>query len=419
MKAVRISLFALALVACFGIQGAHASTVVVGTCKNGVQFTTIQDAVNHAPVGGTVDVCPGTYPEQVTISQGVKLVGIPATQAGVTSDAAVIVPPAGGVTANTSDIYGFPTAAQIFVNGATGVTISNITVDGSGNGLAGCATDLVGIYYKNSSGTITEDTARNQILDPADEGCQDGLAINVESNTGSPQVTISDNSVRNYDKNGITADGPAAGSPGPSVIVKGNTIVGIGATPAIAQNGIQIGYGATATIEGNYVADDIYTGPTYGSSGILIYDSANVSAKTNTVESTQYAIVTVSDTPGAADGAIVMSNHIGGTQNFDAIDLCSSNNQAKANVVYGSAQSGVHSDDTCSASGNNNTIQNNTINEACAGILEGSGSGNSFTPNKFFNVNYTLLAGDSCSPTPGSRGIHKSVRPSPYRQTAK
>ena len=55
-------------------------------------------------------------------------------------------------------------------------------------------------------------------------------------------VNITNNSVRNYDKNGITVSGPGTG--GPNATVSGNTVVGLGATTVIAQNGIQIGFGA-------------------------------------------------------------------------------------------------------------------------------------------------------------------------------
>src|ERR1017187_6416697 len=93
---VRLSLLVtLALATCFFVQAAQASTVIVGTCKAGVQFVTIQLAVNASPTGGTVDVCPGTYPEQVLINKKLTLVGIP--NVGATQDAVVISPPAGGM----------------------------------------------------------------------------------------------------------------------------------------------------------------------------------------------------------------------------------------------------------------------------------------------------------------------------------
>ncbi len=43
------------------------TNAVVGTCKAGTQFTTIQAAVRAATAGSTVQVCPGVYPEHVAI----------------------------------------------------------------------------------------------------------------------------------------------------------------------------------------------------------------------------------------------------------------------------------------------------------------------------------------------------------------
>jgi hypothetical protein len=233
--------------------------------------------------------------------------------------------------------------------------------------------------------------------------------------------------VHNYQKNGITAGGPGTGG-GPVMTITGNTVTGIGATPLIAQNGIQIGYGSTGKITGNYVTDDIYTGGTVGASGILIFASSGVTASNNSVESTQFGIVTVSDpTHGAADNAVINSNHVGGTQTFDAIDLCSNGNTADSNSIFGSnAQSGVHVDDECpgpgsTPSGTNNTVKNNTINEPCAGVLLGSGTPNTTSPNTFFNVTFTTRSGNSCAP--GSAALtglaesiqnHPALRPSPF-----
>jgi hypothetical protein len=410
----------LALVVLIGLGGqAFASTVTVGLCPGpGTHYTTIQAAVTAVPTGSTVKVCPNNYPEQVTINKNLTLTGI----ASGTSDAAVVTVPLGGLVTNgVTDIFGFPTAAQIFVHDAD-VTISHLAVDGANDGMTDCSIDPIGIYYQNASGTITNNAVRNVLLPPGLQGCQDGLAINVESNAGAPPVTISSNSVRNYDKNGITASGPINGSAGPNVKVIGNTVIGLGATTVTAQNGIQIGYGATATVASNYVVDDIYTNPPacspcYGASGILIYGSTGVTVSTNTVESTQFGIVPVTASATlTANGTIVTSNHIGGTQLYDAIDLCSDGNTAKSNVIYGSSQDGIHTDDTCPPStGSGNTVTRNTINEACAGILTGSGTGNTTTPNSFLNVTNTTLAGDSCTPLDGPSGEHQSLRPSAYK----
>jgi parallel beta-helix repeat protein len=388
----------LSLVVLVALSGqALASSVTVGLCPGpGTHYTTIQAAVTAVSGGSTVKVCPGNYPEQVTITKNLTLIGV---MSG-TSDAAVVTVPMGGlVTNNVMDIFGFPTAAQIFVKDAV-VTISHMTVDGANDGLKDCSIDAVGIYYQDSSGTITDNAVRNVLLPTGLQGCQDGLAINVENDNGNPAVTISNNSVRNYDKNGITASGPGTAGVGPVVAIKGNTVIGLGATTVTAQNGIQVGLGATGSITSNNVSDDIYVNPPNcapsctGSSGILIYASPGITVSSNTVESTQFGIVPVTDPNfgGPANGTIIKLNHIGGTQLFDAIDLCSDDNTAQTNVIYGSSQDGIHTDDSCSpSSGSGNTVTGNTINEACAGILLGSGTGNTIASNTFMNVTNTTL----------------------------
>jgi parallel beta-helix repeat protein len=158
----------------------------------------------------------------------------------------------------------------------------------------------------------------------------------------------------------------------------------------------------------------------------LVYASAGVTVSSNTVESAQFGIVPVTDANfgGPANGTIIKSNHIGGTQLFDAIDLCSDGNTAQTNVIYGSSQDGIHTDDSCSPStGSNNVVTGNTINEACAGILLGSGTGNTIAPNTFLNVTNTTLAGDVCTPAVGPTANvmesgatkHLSFRPSPLK----
>src|SRR5215469_13419016 len=67
------------------------------SCRSAA-FTTIQSAVNAAPAGGTVVVCPGTYHEQVVISKPLSLKGQHATidQTGVTPTFSVMLPPPTG-----------------------------------------------------------------------------------------------------------------------------------------------------------------------------------------------------------------------------------------------------------------------------------------------------------------------------------
>jgi hypothetical protein len=409
-------------------------SIYVGSCVSG-SSPTIQQAVNGVAVGGNVYVCPGSYPEQVTITKSLNLVGaVPSTDTSPGPGAAVVLPPSGGMVQNGMDIFGNPVQAQILVQGAVAVTIKNITVDGTGNNVAGCgAPTFEGIYYENASGTIEYDVVRNQYqTDYADYGgCQNGLAINVESTTSGNTVTVDNNSGSAYQKNGITATGAATGTgaPGPVVNMSNNRIVGFAATgmnwpnSGAAENGIQVGFGATGTATLNIVNNNIWGQDQFGdtgdaASGILVYASEGYTVTNNDVNSAQYGIVTVSDpTYGTADNTIINTNSITGTQLYDAIDLCSNNNTAKSNAIYGSAESGVHFDDGCGG-GNGNTATGNLINEGCTGILLGTGTGNTYSPNAYRNTVSDTATGDTCtSPTYGPKqGTAKASkgRPSAY-----
>jgi nitrous oxidase accessory protein NosD len=67
------------------------------SCRSAA-FKTIQSAVNAAPAGGTVVVCPGTYHEQVVIAKPLTLTGKQATidETGVTPTFSVMLPPPTG-----------------------------------------------------------------------------------------------------------------------------------------------------------------------------------------------------------------------------------------------------------------------------------------------------------------------------------
>ena len=76
---------------------AFSATVVVGTCMpNKVSYDSLTDAVQGVPPGSTIQVCPGTYAEQVVINKSLTLKGI----ASGNSAYPVIVPPGSGLTAN-------------------------------------------------------------------------------------------------------------------------------------------------------------------------------------------------------------------------------------------------------------------------------------------------------------------------------
>jgi len=380
-----------------------ANSVQVGNCQNQNGYPTISAAIAAVPPGGNVLVCPGTYPEQVVISKPLNLAGI---QSG-TNAAAVIVPPNGGLTPNTTRVSqiltpGRAVAAQILVNAPTGsVNLNNLTVDGTGNNLAQCPVIIAGIYYRAASGTVNNVATRNQVVG---QDC-DRRGFGVLGETGgtssapvSASLTVKNSTMRVYQNVGLTAD-----DFGMTVLFVGNTIAG---PEPYTVNGIQM-VGATGQVKNNSVIEtfSIY------STGILADASHAVLISGNSVEMAGVGIGVSSDDSiqGDADYSTVQGNVV-----FDAlypgagsgaVTICSSNDQVQSNVINSSRIAAVFVD-TCGNStypSTNNTIKSNTINEACAGVLLNT-SGNTTSSNQFSNVVNTVLNGNSCSPTLAPQG---------------
>jgi|RhiMetdeSRZDD1v2_1073273.scaffolds.fasta_scaffold698896_1 hypothetical protein len=229
------------------------------------QHPTIQTGVNHAEPEEAVLVGAGTYPEQVTVLRPLLLEG-----AGF---ALTTVKPLVVSANSTSLASGFPIAAIVLVDGATGVAVTDLTVDGSAAAFNACAPGYVGIFYRESSGLI-QDTHVTHIHHPLASGCQAVLGIFVQSGNGGPglnsHVTILQNTVDDYGKNGITAN-----EPGTFVTVSNNTVMGRGPTILgdAAQNGVQIGFGARGLVSGNTISDHYYVPPDFVACGLLFFQA--------------------------------------------------------------------------------------------------------------------------------------------------
>jgi hypothetical protein len=436
MHAARIFTFACLAVLALGAFGgqAFAGNVAVGLCAaQGTHYLTIQAAVTAVEAQtapNVVRVCPGTYHEQIVITAPLILEGIQSATPAPLQDAVVILPPSGGAVQNTTDVCtypnycsnGFPIAAQILVENTTGVTISNLTVDGTGNGLSsGCSVNLDGILFQNASGTVGHVAVRNQLLNDVLTGCQTGDGIYVESSSGTSSVSVTASSVHNYNKNGIT--GRYAGT---TLTATGNYVQGQGTlqVPLAAANGIELAFGAAGTINSNTVIDNVYGDPTSATAAdILLFDTeedVGIEVNSNTLGNSQVPIGLYTDTAGTyGDGVFVESNRIFGTGAYDAIDVCTNGNIVKSNTIYNSAESGVHLDASCGG-GTGETVTNNIIVEsACAGILEDSGASGTTTPNTNWTVPFPVATSTSACTIPefggaaSIRGKATHKRPTP------
>jgi hypothetical protein len=414
-----VSLSCAFLMACTA-NGAAPPPVQAGKCRSGVpSYSTIQAAVNAAATGALVYVCPGIYPEQVTINKNLSLEGV----LNGTADASVIVPPATGMVQNATDPSPIsanpPIAAQIFVQGPATVNISNLMIDGSNNQLSGCTSPtLVGVYYQNASGTLSSLNVQNETMDPADAACISGLGMYFEANTAA-SITVNISTVVNFQKNGMTANGYGNGSSGPVVYFWSNEVVGNGLAAGTAQNGIQVGFGATGKMTKNVLADFV-SSSVATATGVLVYSSNGFNVNSNEIGNAQVGVAFVSDPVyGNADSNTVSSSII--TSAIDGVSACSNTNVVKSNQINSSTEAGVKVSTSCTegpgggSSGNGNSITNNTVNGGCAGILEGTGTGNVFSPNPVVNVYQSVVAGSTCTPPPGMPPATTAGSPVPFR----
>lgn len=165
---------------------------------------------------------------------------------------------------------------------ATDVHVTNVTITASGlaNVCDAAGERLRGILLENTPGSITNTTVTG--VRQGLSGCQEGNAIEVRndplSNAGPDvSVTISGNTVSNYQKNGITANGSVAAT------ILDNIVIGDGPINYTAQNGIQVGFGATALLRGNTVSGNNYAPSSYVACGLLIWEADGVRSSKNNI----------------------------------------------------------------------------------------------------------------------------------------
>jgi hypothetical protein len=261
----------LGLVILSGSRSTTKAALAICSVPSGT-YPTIQSAVNDVNCF-TINVGSGTYNEQVAVTRS----DVTITGAGAGS---TIIQPS-TVTANTSSLFsGSPIAAIVLVDGATGVTVEDLTVDGSTAAPNGCAPTYVGIFYRAGSGVIS-DTHVTNIFNPAVPGCQGFLGIFVQSGNGGPNlnanVVIDSNTVDNYGKNGITAN-----EAGTSVTITNNTVTGRGPIADNAQNGVQLGFGAHGKVTNNTISDNNYTPESFVACGMLAVNAGGSLGQTKT-----------------------------------------------------------------------------------------------------------------------------------------
>ncbi len=334
----------------------------------------VQSAINAASPGTVICIAAGTYPEQLNISTSdLTLYGL-----GGNGSAGTILEPHAPLAYNTFDYDGATptserTAALVLVDGSTGtphsgvsgVAIENLQVNGSAGSstFTGCGQGYDGIVFANSSGKLAQVSVTDVELSHNLFGCQAGLAIYAYDgyfnfpHAGPASVVVLNSTISNYDKNGITCD-----DVGVSCLIADSTVTGINGTTLIAQNGIQVAYGASETIVDDAVSGDHYTGsvpdngdyfePQYLAAGILLFDNGNTAVvRTNHLSGNDIGIYVA----GTANATIAGNTITQGYSYGITLDLNTSTNYLGL-PVYSSLPA-------------YSTVTGNTVNNVNVGFL--------------------------------------------------
>jgi hypothetical protein len=348
----------LFLAACCGLG--HAAILIVGpgSCPNAT-YATIGAALNAASAGDEIDICPGTYPEQLVIIHPVTLRG-----QSVNGINRVLLKPTTMYNVGTLSFQ-----AVISVVNTQGVVIEGLAIDASMNTVAGCTVTLAGVHFYNSSGAVVNNAISGAQL-PNPQSCAtlfpgNGFGVEVDAATGQTgpfSVSISGNSIHDFNRDGILVNGA-----GITADISGNTISGVGPSTGYFQFGVFIANGAVGHVIHNTISQ--------GNCGSIAF-LACVGVRSEGVVFR-----------AAGDGSAVDSNFIANAQS--GIFLNGANNvQITNNVIMNiDALDGIDIQGSAAGHFTNSVISGNTIshvfpisnyssvNYAGCGINEYSGTG--------------------------------------------
>lgn len=137
-----------------------------------------------------------------------------------------------------------------------------------------------GVVNYRGKANITNSTI-SQIGNTPLDGTQHGVGIFYTTEetpggttSGTAKGAIKGNILHSYQKGGITVRGAGA-----SATIERNTLTGAGHVAYIAQNGIQVSFGGSATVTGNTVSGHWYTPDGTEACGLLLFQAGKVKAK--------------------------------------------------------------------------------------------------------------------------------------------
>ena len=237
-------------------------------------FSTVQAGIEGAH-GGTVNVCAGTYVEQIAIASKLKLTGVGGATLAMPESPSRSESPC-DTKANVEE-GPLDQADEISICTTGTVTMSGLTVQAVVP-LETCENGLNAIFIGGGATlkatNLDVDGASTSL--PAYKGCQHGIAVRVGSASREEvgHAVLKSDTISGYEKNGPTVAG--AGS---TMSITNSTVTGEGPSPYIAQNGIQISFGGKGTVKGTTISGNECNAPSCGAegeqaAGVLFYEAA-------------------------------------------------------------------------------------------------------------------------------------------------
>ena len=284
VRALALTASALCLMA-VAASAADASKVFVSNSAPAVaggksctepRFNSVQVAVSSGAT--TIEICAGTYTEQIEIAGPAKLdafdgvgsvtLAMPATPARSESPCDTKSNESEGAL-NQSDEISICTSGTVTM---TGIDVEAVIP------LETCANGLNGIFI-GGGGTLK---ATNVSVNGAStsiaafKSCQHGIAVRVGSASREEigHAELKSDTISGYEKNGPTVAGL-----GSTMAISSSTITGEGASPYIAQNGVQISFGGrgtvkSSTITGNECNEEVCGPQGAQGAGVLFFEAA-------------------------------------------------------------------------------------------------------------------------------------------------
>lgn len=316
-------------------------------------YSSIQDAIDAAPIGATVHVAAGTYTEQITINKSLDLIG--ADGEAMT----IIKAPAVREKSETqgTTIHDYVLAA--FANeGTIDVRVEGFTIDADAQEFTAGTDRIDGVFFRDvkdmggSDAGLFSSTIHNF---SATEYKAWGVAV-----YGDSLLTIDGDDISDYTRDGILVIGG-------NITISNNTITG-SATPL---NGINIQNVITGSVTGNTVTNNTRSAP-WAAGGIVLWTSTGVTISNNNVNGNFYGI----DLEDGSDGVTISGNTL--TENIkrnitlNASDNCTVSGNTITGTIDGTEDVGIALVNTSTG----NTIGGDTAESANNITLPMDGAGN-------------------------------------------